>query len=104
MSQCVVKIKRDASLFDHSYMRSAGMIHRRWISSHSISRGTYSHTPVLVKECLRALNVSNRPVRSPKVYLDMTFGHGGHSHAILGTFSFSPCVFFGDVHVFSTLR
>ena len=42
----------------------------------------WSHTPVLVKECLKALGV-DRPTRQPRHFLDMTFGCGGHTEAIL---------------------
>ncbi|MCD4818229.1 MAG: 16S rRNA (cytosine(1402)-N(4))-methyltransferase RsmH [Candidatus Cloacimonetes bacterium] len=36
------------------------------------------HTPVLLNECLNALNIKNKGI-----YVDTTFGGGGHSRAIL---------------------
>ncbi len=39
---------------------------------------TFSHIPVLLNECLDGLNI-----KSDGVYIDATFGRGGHSRAIL---------------------
>ena len=39
---------------------------------------TQYHNPVLLKECIEALNIDNQGN-----YVDVTFGGGGHSHAIL---------------------
>ncbi len=36
------------------------------------------HLPVMLQECLRGLNI-----RPDGVYVDVTFGGGGHSRAIL---------------------
>ena len=58
----------------------------------------FSHTPVLVKEAIRLLNVGHNPSQkqAPKKYLDLTFGCGGHTKAILGNtllFDFSFLLF-----------
>lgn len=42
------------------------------------------HIPVLLKECLEALR---QMPQSPKLGLDLTFGRGGHSQAILQEFA-----------------
>ncbi|RXG70990.1 putative methyltransferase-like protein 15 [Armadillidium vulgare] len=53
------------------------------ISVHEMHKDKYkSHTPVLAKEAVNALNVNENGI-----YLDMTFGAGGHSEAILENFS-----------------
>jgi 16S rRNA (cytosine1402-N4)-methyltransferase len=36
------------------------------------------HTPVMLKECLEGLNI-----KPDGIYVDVTFGGGGHSRAIL---------------------
>ncbi|MGU9957893.1 MAG: 16S rRNA (cytosine(1402)-N(4))-methyltransferase RsmH [Arenicellales bacterium WSBS_2016_MAG_OTU3] len=43
----------------------------------------FSHQPVLVEPALEALAVSANNVRENGIYVDATFGRGGHTHAIL---------------------
>jgi 16S rRNA (cytosine1402-N4)-methyltransferase len=48
----------------------------------------YQHRPVLLEEAVKALNI-----RPDGIYLDGTFGRGGHSRAILARLSGKGCLF-----------
>ena len=50
--------------------------------------GAYQHRPVLLEEAVDALNI-----RPDGIYLDGTFGRGGHSRAILARLSQEGCLF-----------
>ncbi len=59
------------------------------ISSWRMKRKALGHVAVMTEEVVQALSF-----KEGGVYVDATFGRGGHTRAILGTPFFFVCVFY----------
>lgn len=66
----------------HTFQASG--IARSFIPAIAADSFVHAHSPVMLQEALAGLALAASPAAAPRVFVDATFGRGGHSAAILG--------------------